>query len=437
MSRSKEVQSKAKASPPPSGQAPSENLTHRDAKQLASELTNYYAEYAPLFVRSEQRQWAQLYLRGQLSNLERKSIEPMVLRERGKDGNAVRAVQQFIGEGAWDDDRISERHQRLVAEDLGEAGATVILDGSGFPKKGEHSAGVQRQYCGALGKIANCQQGVFLAYASSRGYTFLDRRLYMPESWFDQGHAAKRKKCGVPEDLRFKTEPELGLEMLAGLKQRGVVAFAWVNADEHYGMNPDFLDGVAALDKWYFAEVPQTTMVWPEQVKILAAGLGQTGNLKTGRPRSGPRVARNEPMPQTVRQIGAAMPVGAWKRFTIKEGAKGPITADFAFVRAISKRGRRPGPEVWVIFRRSTSDPSEIKYYLSNAPAKVAKTDLVRQAGQRWPVETALEEGKSELGMDHYETRRWRGWHHHMTLTFLAHHFLVRLRLKLKKSRRP
>jgi SRSO17 transposase len=324
----------------------------------------------------------------------------------------------------------------LVAEDLGEPDATAILDGSGFPKKGEHSVGVQWQYCGALGKIANCQQGVFLAYASSRGYTFLDRRLYMPESWFDKAHAAKRKKCGVPKGLIFKTEPELGLEMLTKINERGAVPFAWVNADEHYGMNPDFLDGVAGLDKWYFAEVPCTTMVWPGDVKILPAGPGQAGNLKSGRPRSGPRVAKKEPPPQELRQIGAWLPTEAWKRFTIKEGAKGPITADFAFVRAVSKRGRRPGAEVWVIFRRSVSDPTEIKYYLSNAPARIAKTDLVRQAGLRWPVETAIEEGKSELGMDHYETRTWRGWHHHMTLTFLAHHFLVRLRLKMKKSLR-
>ena len=436
MIKAKKVQAKAEAGAPPSGQPSSGNLAPRDSKRLASGLIGYHAEYAPLFARSEQREWAQLYLRGQLSDLERKSIEPMVLRERGTDSNAVRAVQQFIGEGKWNDNRILERHQQLVAKDLGEPDGTAILDGSGFPKKGDHSVGVQRQYCGALGKIANCQQGVFLVYASSRGHTFLDCRLYMPESWFDKAHAAKRKKCGVPKDLVFKTEPELGLEMLTKVDERGVVPFTWVNADEHYGMNPDFLDGVAGLDKWYFAEVPVSTMVWPEGVKILPPGKGQAGNLKTGRSRSGPRVARNEPAPQEVRNIGSGLPAKAWKRFTIKEGAKGPITADFAFVRAVSKRGRRPGHEVWVIFRRSTSDPTEIKYYLSNAPAKIAKTDLVRQAGLRWPVETALEEGKSELGMDHYETRTWRGWHHHMTLTFLAHHFLVRLRLKMKKSLR-
>ena len=436
MGKTKKVQPKTVTLAPPSGQPPSGNLARRDAKRLALELSNYYAEYAPLFARSEQREWAQLYLRGQLSDLERKSIEPMVLRERGKDINAVRAVQQFIGEGAWDDDRILERHQQLVAGDLGEPDGTAILDGSGFPKKGEHSVGVQRQYCGALGKIANCQQGVFLAYASSHGHTFLDRRLYIPKTWFDDAHATKRRKCGLPDKLVFKTEPTLGLEMVKALKQAGIVPFRWVNADEHYGMNPDFLDGVAELEKWYFAEVPVNTMVWPEKVKILGAGLGQAGNLKSGRPRNGPRVARNQPAAQEVRQMAAELPAEVWKRYTIKEGAKGPISADFAFVRAVRKRRRRPGHEVWVIFRRSVSDPTEIKYYLSNAPAEIAKTDLVRQAGLRWPVETAIEEAKSELGMDHYETRTWRGWHHHMTLTFLAHHFLVHLRLKMKKSPR-
>lgn len=144
-------------------------------------------------------------------------------------------------------------------------------------------------------------------------------------------------------------------------------------------------------------------------------------------------MARDDPAPQEVRQFGAELPAIAWKHYTIKEGAKGPITADFAFVRVVSNRGRRPSHEVWVIFRRSASNPTEIKYYLSNAPASVARTDLVRQAGLRWPAETAIEEGKSELGMDHYETRTWRGWHHHMMVTFLAHHFLVRLRLRMKK----
>lgn len=428
----------AKADPkaPPSGQPPSQNLARRDLKHLAAELSQYSAEYAPLFKRREQREWARFYLRGQLSELERKSIEPMVLRERGQDINAVRAVQQFIGEGAWDDDRLLERHQQLVGADLGEGDGVMIVDGSGFPKKGDHSAGVRPQYCGALGKIANCQQGVFVVYASRSGYTFLDRRLYLPREWFDEAHASKRQKCGVPGKLKFKTEPQLGLEMITDLAEQDRVPFRWVTCDEHYGMNTAFLDGVAELGKWYFAEVPVNTTLWVGSPQILPPGKGQPGNLKTGRPRTAPRVARGEAAAQQLRQVAANLSPEDWQRQTIKEGAKGPITADFAFVRAMSKRRRRPGHEVWAVFRRSRSDPGEIKYFLSNAPATTAKAELVRLAGLRWPVETAIEEAKGELGMDHYETRTWVGWHHHMTLTFLAHHFLVRLRLRLKKSLR-
>jgi SRSO17 transposase len=159
MNQANKHQAKSAAGAPPSALAPSRNLARRDLKHLASELSAYYAGYAPLFARREQRRWAQLYLRGQLSELERKSIEPMVLRERGEDINAVRAVQQFIGEGAWDDLRLLERHQQLVAADLGEADATMIVDGSGFPKKGEHSVGVQRQYCGALSQARQLPAG--------------------------------------------------------------------------------------------------------------------------------------------------------------------------------------------------------------------------------------------------------------------------------------
>jgi SRSO17 transposase len=413
---------------PPSAQQPTGNLAPRDVEHLAEELTRYHAEFADLFARREQREWAAFYLRGQLSDLERKTVEPLVLQLKGRDGAAVRAVQQFLGEGAWADEAILHRRERLVAADLGEPDAVMIVDGSGFPKKGEHSVGVAHQYCGALGKLANCQQGVFAVYASRRGYTFIDRRLYMPEDWFDQAHAAKRARCGVPPGLQFQTEPQLALEMLAGIAQRGQLAFQWVTADEHYGMNPAFLDGVAALGKWYFAEVPRSTVVWVGEPAVIPAGKGPMG-----RPRTGARLLANTPPPQEVRQIAAQLPSRAWRRFTIKEGSKGPIEAEFAFIRATSKRGHRPGDRVWVIFRRSTGPDPEVKVYLSNAPKNCAKTELVRMSGLRWPVETAIEEGKSELGMDHYETRTWKGWHHHMTLTFLAHHFLVRLRLKFKK----
>ncbi len=417
---------------PASSQQPLGKLRPRDVEQLGEELQAYQAEYAELFARREQREWAAFYMRGQLSELPRKSVEPMVLHLKGADAAAVRGAQQFLGAGAWEDEGILEHREQLVGKDLGETDGVLIVDGSGFPKQGEHSVGVARQYCGAVGKITNCQEGVFVVYASRKGYTFVDCRLYMPESWFDEAHAQKRKRYGVPEQLAFQTEPELGLAMVQGIVKRGRLACQWVAADEHFGMNPDFLDGIAAVGKWYFAEVPVNTMVWVGQPTILPPG-----PVPMGRPREGARVAPNTPDAQEVRHIAAGLSARQWRRYTIKEGSQGPVEADFAFVRATRKRKRRPGDRVWVIFRRSLGPVPELKAYLSNAPADIAKTRLVQMSGMRWPVECAIEEAKGELGMDHYETRTWRGWHHHMTMTFLAHHFLVRLRLRQKNVIQP
>jgi SRSO17 transposase len=414
---------------PPSGQRPEGNLAARDVEAMAEELLSYHALFHDLFERREQREWSAFYWRGQLSDIERKTVEPMVLALKGPDLAAVRAGQQFLGEGAWADGPILVRHQQLVAKSLGESEGVVIFDGSGFPKQGTHSVGVAPQYCGALGKIANCQQGVFAAYVSRKGYTFLDRRLYLPQEWFDDAHASLRQRYGVPAALGFQTEPQLALAMLQGLVERAAVPFRWVVADEHYGMIPTFLDGVAAEGKWYFVEVPASTKVWEGQPRLEPTGVGPRG-----RPRKYARVAAGAPQAQEVRQIAARLPARAWRRFTIKQGSKGPIEADFAFVRVIRARRGRPGLAGWLILRRSLSGPPKVKYFLSNAPASCPHATLVRVSGLRWPVETALEEAKGELGMDHYETRTWRGWHHHMTQTFLAHHFLVRIRLQLKKS---
>jgi SRSO17 transposase len=414
--------------PPASGQKPQPTLA-RDVEAMAEDLLAYHAQFAELFVRREQCEWSQFYLRGQLSALERKTIEPMVLALKGADPAAVRAVQQFLSEGTWKDDPILERLQALVVEDLGEADATVILDGSGFPKQGTHSVGVARQYCGHLGKVANCQHGVFLAYASSKGHAFLDRRLYMPKAWFAEAHQELRTRTGVPEDLVFRTEPMLGLEMVTGLVARAKVPFSWVLADETYGADPKFLDGVAKLDRLYFVEVPVTTMVWVGQVEVEPAGKGPTG-----RSRKYPRVVEGTPPRQQVRALAAGLPAHAWRRYTIKEGAKGPIEAEFAFVRVTrSTKGGRPWAQARAVFRRSLEDGT-VKVFLTNAPERVTRLELARVGGMRWPIETAFEEAKGEVGMDHYEVRSWRGWHHQMTQSFLAHHFLVRMRQRGKKS---
>jgi len=404
------------------------NLAPRDIEALVEELQVYHAIFSPFFRRREQREWGLQYLHGQLLDLPRKSIEPMALALPG--GN-VRAMQQFIGEGAWDDAAMLVAHQRLVAETLGEPDGVLIVDGSDFPKQGSASVGVARQYCGALGKIANCQAGVFLAYASRKGYTLVDRQLYMPEEWFTRPYAARRKRCGVPAALAFRTAPQLAWAMIDAVRTQGQLPLGWVVFDEGFGKDPTFLARLEQAHVRYLAEVPCHTRVWRRRPGV---ELPQRGHQ--GRPRKYVRVVAGAARPQRVDDVARRLPASAWREHVIKDGANGVIRAAFAFLRLYPVRDRVPGPESWLVLRR-TLDGREVKYYLSNASRTTRARALVHVSGMRWPIERAFAECKDELGMDHYETRTWRGWHHHQTMTLLAHHFLVRLRIRLsKKSRR-
>jgi SRSO17 transposase len=407
------------------------DLTASDLEDLVEELREYHAIYAPLFQRREQREWAATYLHGLLLDLPRKSIEPLVLAMEGAQPRAVRAMQQFISEGNWADRALLHRHWQEVDRNLGEGDGVLILDGSDFPKQGVESVGVKRQYGGELGKQANCQAGVFLGYASRHGYTLLDRRLYLPQEWVaDAAYAERRRRCGVPPEIVFKTTPQLGWEMIEAVHQASSLRCRWVTCDDAFGRDPDLLDRVAGLGVWYFAEVPHDTRVWPQRPATeLPPWSGQ------GRPPTRVRLQAGEPEPIPVAQLAATVPARRWQRRPIKEGSKGSIGARFARVRVVAVREGLPGPEVWLVLRRN-GWTGELKTYLSNAPATTPLATLVRLSGMRWPIETSFEDGKQYLGMGAYEVRGWRGWHHHMTLVILAHFFLVRMRLRLKKSAR-
>jgi SRSO17 transposase len=288
--------------------------------------------------------------------------------------------------------------------------------------------GVAPQYCGAVGKVANSQIGVYLGYVSRQGYTLADSRLFLPETWFDDEHADRRTQCGVPADVVFQTKPSLGLELVQQAVQRGALPFRWVAADALYGDAPAFRDGVAALGKWYFTEVACSTPVWRRRPAVVL-----------------PRWARRGPHPKRLRlrtpshrpmrvdELVRRLPQTAWVRCKIKEGSQGPLVCDFAFLRITEARQNLPGPTLWLVIRRKVDDPTVLKFYLSNAPADIALAELVRLSGMRWPIETTFEEGKGEVGLDQYETRSWAGWHHHVLLVCLAHHFLVRLRVQFKE----
>jgi SRSO17 transposase len=398
------------------------NLAPRDVLQFVDALAAFHAHFTPAFRRPEQAAAAATYLQGLLGQQPRKTSERIALTQ----GVNVRDLQHFIGQSHWQTEPVIAHHQQLLADTLGDADGVAIIDESGVVKQGCASVGVAPQYCGAVGKVANCQVGVYLGYASAKGYSLADGRLFVPQDWFDEAHADLRKQCGIPQEVTFQTKPELALVLLQEAVRRGSLPFQWVAVDALYGDTPAFLDGVTALNKWYFAEVACSTRVWLERpVVSLPAWSGR------GRKPTRLRLAPGEPGAQRVDAVMARLPAQAWTRHVIKEGSKGPLICDFAALRVTLVREGLPGKTVWLVVRRNVEDPTEVKYYLSNAPLSTPLATLVRMSGVRWAVESSFAESKGEVGLDHSETRSWLGWHHHVVLVMLAHHFLVRLRVQL------
>jgi len=405
--------------------APRMDLSVQDIEHLVEELRAYHAIYSPLFQRREQREAADTSLQGLLATLPRKSIEPMVLAVDGVAPTAVRAIQSFISEGMWNDGRLVHQHWKEVERDLGADDGVLMVDGSDVPKQGVHAVGVKRQYCGELGKRANCQAGVCVGSVTSQGSTMRDRRLSVPAEWLtDDAYAERRRQCGLPPDLTCKTKPELAQEMIATVIQSQALRCQWVVADEACGGNPALLDGVAGLGLWYFTEVAHTTRVWEERPAThIPPWRGR------GRRPQRERLVEGAPEAQTVLGMASALPAEAWTRQTIKEGSQGPMVAECAALRVVAVRDALPGPDVWLVLRRHV-ETKELKTSLCHAPVDTTVETHARMSGMRWPIETCFEDGKQRLGMGDDAVRSWTGWHHHMTLVILAHFFVVRMSLR-------
>lgn len=410
----------------PSGRQPGLNLAPRDVTGLKQKLKVYHHKFVHKFKRPEARHWAHKYLEGQMLELERKSIEPMA--QALEDGN-IQAMQQFISAGSWSDTEVIEVHQAEVAATLGRPEGVLILDGCDFPKQGDDSVGVARQHCGPLGKLANCQASVVLAYASEIGHTLLDRRLYLPQAWFEAEHRARWVKCGIPNEVTFQTKPELGWALVEGVLQRDRVPFQWVAMDEGFGRATPLLNQIHAANKYFFAEIPCDTRAWRHRPKVLPPGPPPP----SGRPPTQFHLAPGAPAAQRVDHWARALPRKHWQRCIIHEGTKGPIVVEIAAVRVVMVQDSLPGREEWLVIRRPVGKAASSgwKYYRCNAPKPTPFKMLARLTAWRWPIETTIEECKNELGFDHYEVRGWVGWHHHTTMTLLSHHFLVRLRVEL------
>lgn len=395
-----------------------------DISRFMEELKGFHSQFADCFSREEPRENLYYYMVGQMSPLERKSIEPIALNV---ESAKVRAMQHFLSDIDWDEERILSRYHGMVAEDLGDAEGVVIFDESGFVKKGNDSVGVSRQYCGNIGKVENSQVGVYTAYASRHGYAFLDSRLFIPEKWFGEDYAERRKKCKLPDDASFNTKPQLAVEMLEKIVAEGVIPFRYVAADSIYGNSPEFLDAVEKISGvTYLVSLPPNTLCWLQETTAIEKSYRYGGQKRTKNIR-----LEAEKKPVTFEKIAKGMNDYFWYRRTVSEGAKGPITYEFMKRRVVLAKDGEPDRTVWLIIRRNPEDKTNLSYFISNAGRSTRLKTFVWLSGIRWAIEQCFEEAKSDLGMSHYEVRKFPGWRHHMLTTMLAHFFLWHMRIRL------
>jgi SRSO17 transposase len=410
---------------------PTFDLVPSDVEGFMDELWEFQSAFHDCFARSEPRIHFFDYMVGQFSKLERKSIEPMALQV---EGGTIRGLQRFISDVHWDEEHMRWNYHQLVADELGDPEGVLMFDETGFGKKGTDSVGVARPYCGSLGKVENCQVGVFAGYASRKGYALVDKRLFLPEAWFTDAYAARRTKCQVSPALTWQSKPQLAAAMLQAITHEGLLPFKYVVADCLYGQSPDFLDAVdACVGVTTLVAIPSETRCWLQAPRATDRPYTYKGVVRTKRVVVGPAQE-----PCTVAALAARLPASSWYRRQVSEGTKGPIVYEFARQRVTLCKEGLPERTVWLVIKRTVGAMPISSYYISNAPASTPLRTFVWLSGLRWAIEQCFEEGKTELGMDHYEVRKYGGWQHHMLTTMLAHFFLWHLKLRLgKKSASP
>jgi len=373
-------------------------------------LQDFLRRYLPRFYRVEQHELARVVLQGKLSNLQRKTSEPIAYQA----GRPRKPVQHFVGGGAWDDEAVMAELRRHVAEALADPDAVLVLDPSAFPKSGSDSCGVARQWCGRLGKVENCQVGVFLTYVTAHGYAPLDRQLYLPQAW-----AADPKRRGaahVPGEVAFQESWRIGL----GLIDRSAVdlPFAWVAGDDEFGRASAFRAALRQRGLRYVLDVPCNTSI---------RDLDEA-----------PAPGKRRPPWRRADEWAKAQPASRWRKLVLGAGAKGPkvVRVLQAWVQTRDEDGC-VGPRERLVVVRSVATEPRVWYTLSNAGAEVPLARVAEAHGRRHGVEEVLQAGKGEVGLAHYEVRSWAGWHHHMTLSLLALWFLILEKQRLGKKRRP
>jgi SRSO17 transposase len=367
-----------------------------DFERVTDAFQQFHAFFASAFGRKQWRERSQQYLQALLVQAqERRNAENLAETVPA----SPRVLQRFLTEATWDDQAVIEQLHRYLGPRLNDPDAVWVVDESGFPKQGKKSAGVARQYCGTLGKVASCQVGVFLALVSSKGRALVDKALYLPHAWVDDP-----KRCeaaGLPEPAQLsQTKPQLAWELLQRAQTWGHLRASWVAGDDLYGQSPEFRDHLAAAGYWYVLDVPCNTLLWTPT---------EHGDWQ-----------RQE------FQERAALPDLVWHPITVAEGAQGDRTYWFASEAVCENRDQQPGVGLVAVYRKN-QDGSEPRYYYAHAPQGTPLEKLARVAATRWPIETEFETNKDDIGLDEYEVRSFAGWKHHITLCLLASAFLLTL----------
>jgi SRSO17 transposase len=365
----------------------------------SAELAGLNERLGGLFQRSETRAQAGLYLDGLIGGVERKN--GWQLAEHAGD-EAPWRMQAVLGRGFWNAERARDICRDYVVERLGDPSGVLVLDETGFLKKGKHSVGVGRQYSGTAGRIENCQIGVFLGYASAKGHALIDRRLYLPKDWAEDGE--RRKKTHIPDEVAFATKPKIGIAMVEAALDAGVPC-SWVLGDSVYGCDKSLRVMLESREKPYVLAVRSD-----EKLTI-------DTSFKT----------------RTAQDIATSLKTKDWHRLPAGQGSKGPRLYDWARVRLL--RLQAPPWDHWLLIRRSISDPKDMAFYVTFGPHTRELKELAAVAGLRWTVEECFQSAKGECGLDHCEARSWHAWHRHMTLSMLALAFLACLRARLLAAR--
>jgi SRSO17 transposase len=372
---------------------------------LLERLRDFTGRYGEHFVRSEQAEHCLVYVTGLLSSIERKSIEPIA----NELGEPRRTLQHFVGAGRWDDGAVLSELRRHAAEELGDPAGILVVDPTSFVKKGGDSVGVKRQFCGRLGKVDNCQVGLFMGYASPRGHTLVHAELYLPEEWASD--PARRDKCHVPEEVVFRTTQQMAADWL--MAHAHEFPHAWVVGDEEFGKSGSLREALRLRKERYLLSVQgsrNVRLVDPRQPK------GRR-DPKTGRRRHGEF--------QRADVFARSQPASAWKRIRVREGEKGPIEVQALKRRVQTRSDQRIGPAETLLIVRTLSAEPEYRFHLSNADLDTSLADMVHAVSERPRVEEDFQRAKGEVGLADYEVRSWVGWHHHMVLALLAQLFLV------------